>query len=411
MATDLIERVCSMNSPHSAPSAVRLRTAVASHLVLALVIATAHALAAPQDARARAADAYQRAIQLEQKGDAAGALTLLWEAAGLAPDDSEIQNRLGEALERVGALDAAIEAYRAAVTARPSFRKASNNLILALVRAGRSQEAVERARAEVAAAPDDPGRHFTLGLAQSEPDVEGAIASFRRALALAPRHTLARYNLALVLKRADRLDEAIDELTRVLDTEPRAEASYTLGVIRLHRGELDRAAAALRAAIAAQPAYADAHYTLGAVLQARRDWRGAAAALRRAIALRTDLSGAHYTLGRVLQSAGDAAGARAHFAEAERLRERERLEREARVLTSVGTGRLDAGDAAGGVEAFRRAIAILDTYAPAHYQMGRALQRLGQHDAARTAFARARQLNPSLVPPGEFRQPEPMADP
>ena len=381
-------------------------------MLVFILLLVASAAVQPQDTRARATEVYQRAIQLERRGDAAGALTLLWEAAGLAKDDPEIQNRLGEALERVGALDVAIEAYRAAVTARPSFRKASNNLILALVRAGRSQEAVERARAQVAAAPDDPDRHFTLGLAQSEPDVEGAIASFRRALALAPRHTLARYNLALVLKRADRMTEAIDELKRVIETEPRAEAHYTLGVIYLHQGDLDGAARALRAAIDAQPAYADAHYTLGAVLQARRDWNGAAAALGRAIALRPDLPGAHYTLGRVLQSAGDAVGARAHFAEAERLRERERLEREARVLTSVGTGKLDAGDAAGGVEAFRRAIAILDTYAPAHYQMGRALQRLGQHDAARTAFARARQLNPSLVPPGSFgsRNPWPTPD-
>lgn len=374
--------------------------------ILLLVVSAA---VQPQDARARAADVYQRAIQLEQKGDAAGALTLLWEAAGLAPDDPEIQNRLGEALERVGALDAAIDSYRRAASARAPSRKAVNNLILALVRAGRGQEAIDRARAEVAAAPDDPDRHFTLGLAQSEPDVEGAIASFRRVLALAPRHTLARYNLALVLKRADRLDEAIDELTRVLDAEPRAEAYYTLGVIRLHRGELDRAAGALRAAIEAQPAHADAHYTLGAVLQARKDWPGAAAALGRAIALRPDLPGAHYTLARVLESSGDAAGARRHFAEAERLRERERLEQAARVWTSVGTGKLEQGDPAGAVDAFRRATATLETYAPAHYQLGRALQQLGRIDDARAAFARARQLNPSLVPPpgSVHRTPDP----
>ncbi len=371
-------------------------------MLVSILLLVASAAVQPQDTHARATEVYQRAIQLEQKGDAAGALTLLWEAAGLAPDDSEIQNRLGEALERVGALDAAIESYRQAVSARAPVRKAVNNLILALVRAGRGQEAIERARADVAAAPDDPDRQFTLGLAQSEPDVEGAIASFRRVLALAPRHTLARYNLALVLKRADRLDDAIDELTRVLDAEPRAEAYYTLGVIRLHRGELDRAAGALRSAIAAQPGHADAHYTLGAVLQARRDWTGAAAALRRAIALRPDLPGAHYTLARVLESSGDAAAAQRHFAEAERLRERERLERAARVWTSVGTGKLESGDALGAIDAFRRATTTLPTYAPAHYQLGLAFSRLGEPEAARAAFARARELNPALVPPASM---------
>lgn len=369
--------------------------------ILLLVMVAA---AAPrQDAETRAAGAFKRAIQLEAKGDAAGALTLLWEAAGLAPGDADIQNRLGESLERVGALDAAIDAYRLAVAARPAFRSASNNLILALVKAGRAKEAVERARAEVAAAPDDPDRHFTLGLAQSEPDVEAAIASFRRVLALAPRHTLARYNLALVMKRADRMNEAIDELQSVLDVEPRAEAHYNLGVIYLHQGDVVRAASALRAAISAQPGYADAHYTLGAVLQARRDWDAAAAALRRAIALRPDQAGAHYTLARVLQAAGDEPGAERHFSEAERLRDLARREQEARVWTSVGTKRLESNDADGAIDNFRRAIATLEAYAPAHYQLGRALHRRGQKDEARRAFARAQALNPGLVPPGEFR--------
>ena len=164
-----------------------------------------------------------------------------------------MQNRLGEALDRMGALDAAVEAYRRALDARPSFRKASNNLILALVKTGKGPEAVARARALVAESPADPDRYFTLGLAQSEQDVDGAIQTFRKVLDLAPRHTLARYNLALVLRRADRLPEALAELERALAIEPRPEAHYTMGIIYWHQGDLDRAVAALRAAIAAEP--------------------------------------------------------------------------------------------------------------------------------------------------------------
>src|SRR5687767_12973003 len=119
-------------------------------MVTILLLLTLTAAAPRQDAETRAGGAFKRAIQLEADGDAAGALALLWEAAGLAPGDADIQNRLGESLERVGALDAAIDAYRLAVAARPGFRSASNKLILALVKAGRAKEAVERARAEVA---------------------------------------------------------------------------------------------------------------------------------------------------------------------------------------------------------------------------------------------------------------------
>ena len=366
--------------------------------VLTVVSARA-VLVATQDPAPRPKEAYERAVDLEAEGNYSAALALLWEAAGLAPRDAEVQNRLGEALERIGALEAAIDAYRRAASERPAFRKASNNLILALAKAGRGAEAVERARALVAQAPDDPERAFTLGLAQSEQDVAAAIESFRRVLQLAPGHALARYNLALVLRRADRLQEALDALDRVLAIEPRAEAHYTIGVIYLHQGELDRAASALGAAIAAEPRYADAHYTLGSVLKAKRQWNDAAASLRRAIDLRPDQPAAHYTLAQVLQSAGDEAGARTHLAEAERLRRRAASEQEASVATIVGIQKMESGDLLAGLDQFRRATTIFEAYAPAHYQMGLALRRLGQPDASRAAFARARQLNPSLVPP------------
>jgi tetratricopeptide (TPR) repeat protein len=258
---------------------------------------------------------------------------------------------------------------------------------------------VERARARVAESPKDPDRYFTLGLAQSEQDVEKAIESFRRALELAPRHTLARYNLALVLRRADRLPEALAELERALAIEARPEAHYMVGIINWHLGQLERAAAALRAAVAAEPRYADAYDALGGVLKARHDLGGAAEALRRAIALRPDRPASRYSLGLVLQLSGDQPGARAQFDEAERLRRRAELEHEALIWTSVGIQKLEAGDLAGALAHFRRATAAFEAYAPAHYQMGLVLQRLGQVEAARSAFGRAHALNPSLIPP------------
>jgi tetratricopeptide (TPR) repeat protein len=372
-------------------------------LILCLLWAHGATGGVPQETPPRAREAFAHAIDLESRGNSAAALPLLWEAAGLAPRDADVQIRLGEALERIGALDAAVDAYRAALAARPAFVKASNNLILALVKAGKGDEAVSRARALADAAPEDPERAFTLGLAQSDGDVDGAIESFQRVLALAPRHVLARYNLALGLYHADRLDAAIVELQRALALEPRPEAYYTLGVVYWHQGDIDRAATALRAAVAAQPDYVDAHVTLGAVLKARRDWTGAAGALRRAIALRPALPAAHYTLGQVLQSKGDERGARGEFDEADRLRLLAQQSQEAAVWTAAGTQKLDSGDPVLALDCFRRATRAFDAYAPAHYQMGRALDRLGQRDAARAAFAKAQRLNPALVPPGASR--------
>jgi tetratricopeptide (TPR) repeat protein len=372
-------------------------------LLAIVLLAFAAPHTAGQETPARARQAYDRAVELEGQGNHAAALSLLWEASGLAPRDADVQNRLGEALERIGALDAAVDAYRRALAERPAFRKASNNLILALVKTGKGPEAVSRARALVAEAPGDPDRYFTLGLAQSEQDVDGAIQTFRKVLERAPRHTLARYNLALVLRRADRLPEALAELERALAIEPRPEAHYTMGVIYWHQGDLDRAVAALHAAVGAEPTYADAYDALGNVLKAKRDWSGAAAALGRAIALRRDFPASHYTLGQVLQLSGDDVGARTELTEAERLRRAAELEHEALMSTSVGIQKMEGGDLAGALTQFQRATAAFDAYAPAHYQMGLVLQRLGHLDASRAAFGRAQALNPSLVPPRSVR--------
>lgn len=171
-----------------------------------------------------------------------------------------------------------------------------------------------------------------------------------------------------------------------------------LGVFYWHQGDFDRAATELKAAIAQQQNYADAHYALGSVLKARKDWKGAADALRRAIALRSD-SPTHYALAQVLQQSGDDRGATAEFAESERLRLRAEADQRASVWTAVGVQKLDDGEAQAALDLFRRAIAASDQYAPAFYQMGRALQRLGKAQEAREAFSRAAALNPALAGP------------
>jgi Tfp pilus assembly protein PilF len=114
----------------------------------------------------------------------------------------------------------------------------------------------------------------------------------------------------------------------------------------------------------------------------------------------------HETLARALRASGDEPGARAHLARSEQLRRESAHEHEARVWTALGSARLEHGEAVAALDAFRRAVAIRPTYAAAHFQMGRALEKLGDPEAADGAYARARQLNPHLVnrprsgPPG-----------
>ena len=367
--------------------------------ICALAVAAALSLAQEPAQAGRARALYDRALALDQRGNGPAALSLLWEAAGLAPKDGNIQNELGRALERIGALDAAADAYRAAADSPTAPPGAARNLVLVLVKAGRSPEAVARAKAGVERATADADRWFTLGLAQADVDVDGAIDSFHRALALDPRHALAQYNLALVLDRADRVDAALDALHAAAALGPRPEISYTLGMIYWHQGDLDRAVTALTDATRAKPDDAEALLLLGTIQSARGHAKESAITLNRAIALRPELAAPHIVLAQTLRKAGDERGALRESGEAERLRMLMENSRKAAALTAAGVQQLDAGDTPAAAGCFRRAIDAFEAFAPAHYQLGRALAALGRQDDARKEFARAQQLNPALVPP------------
>ena len=286
----------------------------------------------------------------------------------------------------------------------PPFQKAANNLILTLVKAGHGEEAVMRAKALVAEAPRDADRYFTLGLAESEQDVDAAIATFRRVLELDPGHTLARYNLALVLKRADRLPEAVDDSDARDRDRAAAEAFYTLGVIYWQQGDSDGAARALRRATAM-----DAALRRRALHARRGPCR--AQGLERCIGCAPP---------RDCDQAGDARRTRHAGAGASAVRRcgrrHGRIRRSCNASARVprSSRRRASGRRSGaGQPKAEILVGALDSSAappPCSKDMLRRTTRSawcssgsGQHDAARAAFARAAQLNPGLVPPPPSR--------
>jgi tetratricopeptide (TPR) repeat protein len=369
--------------------------------LIACLLLPAPSPAQPQEVRAR--EAYDRAVALEAEGNQAAALSLLWAAAGAAPRDADIQNRLGEALDRIGALQGAVDAYRRAIASRADFGRAMNNLVVALSKSGQGAEAVRLAENWAAGRPSDPDRLFTVALAQSEQDVDAAMGTLRQVVARRPAHALSLYNLALLLKRVDRVDEALEAARRAAAIDPRPETQRLLGSLYAQRGDLARAETAVEAATAVDPRQDEAWLQLATIRQSRGDVTRAVDAVRRAIALSPDAWRAQAMLATLLRQSGDEAGARRASANAERRRTAEQAERAAVVMTTVGIARLDAGDAEGARERFAAAVATAEGYAPAYYHLGRALQRLRRFDASRQAFDRARQLNPSLVPPDDSR--------
>jgi tetratricopeptide (TPR) repeat protein len=165
------------------------------------------------------------------------------------------------------------------------------------------------------------------------------------------------------------------------------------------QGDFVAAAEELRAATRAKPDYAEAYYTLGTVLKQKGELAEAAKALREAIRLQPEFAGAHTTLATVLRQLGDAEGAAAESRAGAEIAKQKTNEQAALFATNSGRRLLNAGDIDGAISQFRAAIQSVPQYAPAHYQLGLALQRKGDKQGATEEFKAAVELDPRLKPP------------
>lgn len=167
-------------------------------------------------------------------------------AAALLPGDPEHQNAMGLLLTSFGEFDSAIEYYQKALVLRPSYPEASYSLVKTFINLGRWDEAqTAYARSQKAgAALGAEGERIERAILQ-EKAARPRLTSLEEDAQAAPGNAELQFNLA------------------------RASAQFN---------HLDRAEAAYRRAIAANPKLAPAWQGLGVVLVQKRDDRGAAQA-------------------------------------------------------------------------------------------------------------------------------------
>jgi len=147
------------------------------------------------------------------------------------------------------------------------------------------QEALAKARASAKRALElDPNlaeAHSAQGVVLSFVDFNfaAAEAEYRRAVELAPQYAGATTNLATLLSRLGRLDEAVALQKRAIALEPLRVNSHTnLAVYLIPLGRYDEAEAALRKAIELQPQSAQSYLYL-AIIQILRGNHAAAVEL------------------------------------------------------------------------------------------------------------------------------------
>lgn len=248
------------------------------------------------------------ALRHEQEGRWADAETIYRRLLALAPDDVEVNHRLGAVAFNLGRADAA-EILKRAATARPGDAEIHCNLGRALASRGNAQEAIASFRSALSLRPDYLEAWINLGNIQRQiGQIEPAIESLRRAVAIAPTSAKALNSLgAALLHRASAgdIDEAVDYFNRAIAARPDyPQAVYNLGAAMMAQKRHDEAIALFRRAIELQPGFPEAHSNLGHELQAAGRLDEAIVCYRRAIELNPGLLEGQINLGSALWSRG-----------------------------------------------------------------------------------------------------------
>jgi Flp pilus assembly protein TadD len=220
-----------------------------------------------------------------QKGDFAGAETLLKAALDKDANNYTAWFDLGFVLNHLGRSEESIAAYRKSVAAKPDVFESNLNLGLMLVRAN-NPDAEQFLRAATTLKPtaniEEGQARAWLALAHlvenSKP--EEALTAYRRASELTPKDPEPHLSAGLLHERQKEFTAAEAEYKQVLAIDPHsndphsgdshsAEAVIGLTNIYMKSGRLDAAEPLLRRLAAERPDDAGIHLQLGRVLFAQ----------------------------------------------------------------------------------------------------------------------------------------------
>jgi protein O-mannosyl-transferase len=161
-----------------------------------------------------------------------------------------------------------------------------------------------------------------------------------------PNVAFAHNNLANILLKHERVDEAIEHFDKALELDPGdAKAQNNLGLALVKLGRLDEAEPHYRKAVELNPRYFKAYENLGAVYLQTKRFDAAIASLKAAIEIQPS---------------------------------------EAKALNDLGVAFMQSGRAAEGLDAFQRAVGIESNNAQYRKNLGYALLQQGRTDEARS---------------------------
>lgn len=267
-----------------------------------------------------AKEAYDRGFQAWMSGDLNGARAAFVEAANQSNDAAAPRYSLGCVLERLGATQDALDAYRAAYTANPKYDAAIGAYALLLARAGHTAEAEQFLGDKRTALPDSLAPTTFLAEVKSiEGDSPGCQLLAQQVLAKQPDSKEAMIVIARDYYRNHRWDLARYALQAILDgpddgsIPPRDKgnpvALLLRGLIERETGQRKQALVDFERSTEKRPDLFEGHVNLGEMKLEAGNATEAQGPLEKAVHFAPNVAVAHLDLGdcyRLLGRPGDA---------------------------------------------------------------------------------------------------------
>ncbi len=235
---------------------------------------------------------------LLQAGKFAEAVSLLGPIAEARPDVPDVHNNLGVAYKAADDWQQAARAFEAALRADPDYTPALGNLAALMEGRGLHADAAKCYRRAVECQPNDEAlrRSFARAL-QAAGEWEEAEQQIRRLLADSAAKD-DRINLAYVLARREKLDEAEEIYQSLLSEQPEfPEIHSSLSYLYERGGKLDEALAAADRAIELAPLSASAWNNRGIALRSLHRLDEAVEAFGKALEIEPGFALAAFNLG------------------------------------------------------------------------------------------------------------------
>lgn len=238
-----------------------------------------------------------------EKRDWANAERAFRRAAELAPNDGEIWNNLGAALEGLGRIDEAITAFQKALKVQVTLAQAHYNLARQLLSKGQETAAETHFTNVVTLSPNHVPSHLALArIAHAKKFFSAAENHCRTALAAEPENQDACIGLANALAEQGLYAEARPLYEKIKGKSDISAIYYNIGLCEQHIGNPGNAEAAYRRAIELAPDARMAYHNLGIVLMEARRISEALAAFKTALELDPTVADIYVNISSAYQS-------------------------------------------------------------------------------------------------------------